>query len=191
MIESAKSAYSQYFSISGRASRYEFWSFMLYQFVGLILIGCICVLASYVFDDKRGLSFTLMALWYLFHLIPNFTILVRRLHDTSRSGWWLLLVCLHGLGVLILFIFTLSRSSEDNEYGPKRDLKYWYLNKAFCLLRLRWWRHSLLWRINKKRGLYFRKILFKYVCDSGRIQTCNLLIRSQMLYSVELRSHAS
>lgn len=59
MIESAKSAYSQYFSISGRASRYEFWSFMLYQFVGLILIGCICVLASYVFDDKRGLSFTL------------------------------------------------------------------------------------------------------------------------------------
>lgn len=124
MIESAKSAYSQYFSISGRASRYEFWSFMLYQFVGLILVGCICVLASYVFDDKRGLSFTLMALWYLFHLIPNFTILVRRLHDTSRSGWWLLLVCLHGLGVLILFIFTLSRSSEDNEYGPKRDLKY-------------------------------------------------------------------
>ena len=42
--------------------------------------------------------------------------------------------------------------------------------------------------INKKRGLYFRKILFRYVCDSGRIQTCNLLIRSQMLYSVELRS---
>ena len=41
---------------------------------------------------------------------------------------------------------------------------------------------------NKKRGLYFRKILFRYVCDSGRIQTCNLLIRSQMLYSVELRS---
>jgi formylglycine-generating enzyme len=31
---------------------------------------------------------------------------------------------MHGLGVLILFIFTLSRSSEDNEYGPKRDLKY-------------------------------------------------------------------
>ncbi len=42
--------------------------------------------------------------------------------------------------------------------------------------------------INKKRGLYFRKILFRNVCDSGRIQTCNLLIRSQMLYSVELRS---
>ena len=42
--------------------------------------------------------------------------------------------------------------------------------------------------INKKRGLYFCKILFRYVCDSGRIQTCNLLIRSQMLYSVELRS---
>ena len=58
----------------------------------------------------------------------------------------------------------------------------------FCLLRLRRGRHSLLWRINKKRGLYFRKILFRYVCDSGRIQTCNLLIRSQMLYSVELRS---
>ena len=42
--------------------------------------------------------------------------------------------------------------------------------------------------INKKGGLNFRKILFRYVCDSGRIQTCNLLIRSQMLYSVELRS---
>ena len=48
-------------------------------------------------------------------------------------------------------------------------------------------RHSLL-QHKQKRGLYFRKILFRYVCDSGRIQTCNLLIRSQMLYSVELRS---
>lgn len=44
--------------------------------------------------------------------------------------------------------------------------------------------------INKKRGLYFCRILFRYVCDSGRIQTCNLLIRSQMLYSVELRSQS-
>ncbi len=39
---------------------------------------------------------------------------------------------------------------------------------------------------NKKRMLH--EVISSF-CDSGRIQTCNLLIRSQMLYSVELRSH--
>ena len=40
---------------------------------------------------------------------------------------------------------------------------------------------------DKKNGS--RKLLCEILCDSDRIQTCNLLIRSQMLYSVELRSH--
>lgn len=44
----------------------------------------------------------------------------------------------------------------------------------------------------RKRGIYLRKhLLVLILSDSDRIQTCNLLIRSQMLYSVELRSHIS
>ena len=46
-------------------------------------------------------------------------------------------------------------------------------------------RRAILWIETKKRGISIPLLL----CDSCRIQTCNLLIRSQMLYSVELRSH--
>ena len=55
-------------------------------------------------------------------------------------------------------------------------------HKKFCLVV-----------IETKKGIYFRKYLLAklILSDSDRIQTCNLLIRSQMLYSVELRSHIS
>ncbi|MEA2025478.1 MAG: DUF805 domain-containing protein [Chloroflexota bacterium] len=50
--------------------------------------------------------------------LPNLAVTVRRLHDTGRSGWWLLIVFIPFVGGLILFVFLLLDSrSESNSWG--------------------------------------------------------------------------
>jgi len=50
--------------------------------------------------------------------LPNLAVTVRRLHDTGRSGWWLLLVFIPFIGGLILFVFMLLDSQpESNKWG--------------------------------------------------------------------------
>ena len=52
-------------------------------------------------------------------IIPSLAIWVRRLHDTDRSGWWLLLIFIPVLGAIVLFIFSVLESTPgDNSYGP-------------------------------------------------------------------------
>jgi uncharacterized membrane protein YhaH (DUF805 family) len=52
-------------------------------------------------------------------LIPGIAVTVRRLHDTSRTGWWVLIVFVPLVGALILMIFMVLESQPgDNEYGP-------------------------------------------------------------------------
>ena len=44
---------------------------------------------------------------------------VRRLHDTGRSGWWLLLAVIPLVGQLVLLYFFIDEGDEgDNDYGP-------------------------------------------------------------------------
>ena len=117
MFDAIKSAYSHYFTLNGRATRSEYWWFWLYQSLGYIVIVSACIAASVAFQDNEGLSFILVGIFGIFHIIPNITILVRRLHDSSKSGWWVLLFFLSGPGTLILFIFTLLPSEGDNKYG--------------------------------------------------------------------------
>ena len=101
----------KYADFSGRARRREYWMFVLINF----LIGCgLGVIAALV----HGLTF-LSWVYSLAVLVPSIAVSVRRLHDTSRSGWWLLigLVPLIGLIVLIVF-FATDGEPGDNEYGP-------------------------------------------------------------------------
>ena len=67
---------------------------------------------------KVSIFFTPLILFVLLNVIPNFTILVRRLHDSSKSGYWLLLLLLLiPLCFLVILIFTLLPSDGDNRYG--------------------------------------------------------------------------
>lgn len=103
--------FQKYADFGGRAKRSEFWSFAI---VDTIIRIALFVLALQV-------SWWLLALLSLYGLvvfIPGWAVTVRRLHDTGRSGWWLLL-SLVPLGVLVLFIFYLMGSDGDNEYGPE------------------------------------------------------------------------
>ena len=101
---------STYAQFSGRASRSEFWWFSL----GNLLISS----AFGVIDLALG-SAVFTSLYLLGTIIPSIATVFRRLHDTGRSGWYLLLVLIPIVGPLVLLAFYVSKGDKRaNKYGP-------------------------------------------------------------------------
>ena len=112
---------------SGRATRREYWMFQLagilfwfvFSFAVVILSGVLSLIDESLVIVAMFLSY----LYPLAILIPSLGILVRRLHDTGRSGWMILLSLIPFVGPIVLFIFTLLDSQTGtNAYGS--SLKY-------------------------------------------------------------------
>ena len=95
----------KYADIHGRASRREYWLFILINSVVWGILGEISAQIGIVYIVATGL--------------PMATVGVRRLHDTNRSGGWWWLQLLPIIGTIIVFVWTVSRGTEgDNDYGP-------------------------------------------------------------------------
>jgi len=110
------SVLKKYVEFSGRASRTEFWMFNLFNFIALIVIS---VLGVIVGGKESAVGSLLMCLYLLATLLPNIGVSIRRLHDTGRSGWWLLLALVPLVGGIVLLVFYILESQVgDNEYGP-------------------------------------------------------------------------
>lgn len=113
---------SQYADFGGRARRMEFWMFNLISF----LISLTLVFADTLtgmMDATVGLGL-LSGIYALAVFVPSLAVSVRRLHDTNRSGWWLLLIFIPFLGALALIVlFFLGGTPGDNRYGanPKGE----------------------------------------------------------------------
>lgn len=106
----------RYAQFTGRARRSEYWYY--YLFYVLILIGLAIVDAiSGTFNAAVGMGL-LSGVFGLAMLIPSLAVSVRRLHDTGRSGWWLLLGLLPLIGAIVLLVFMLLDSKPgDNQFG--------------------------------------------------------------------------
>ena len=101
---------NKYADFSGRARRSEFWYFALFNVAASFIAGLI---DSIIGQPILGLLYTLAV------LIPGIAVSVRRLHDTGRSGWWLLLALLPILGAIALIVFYCQDSEPGlNQYGP-------------------------------------------------------------------------
>ena len=101
---------SKYATFTGRARRSEFWYFYLF----VMLLDIVVVVAS-----PSSLQTPLEALVGLVVLLPNLAVSVRRLHDTGRSGWWLLIGLIPLAGPIILIVlFASDTTYSGNEYGP-------------------------------------------------------------------------
>lgn len=109
-------ALKKYATFSGRAQRAEYWYFILFYiliFVGLSIIDGIIG----AFSAEAGIGL-LSGLYSLAILIPSLAVGARRLHDTGRSGWWLLIGIIPLIGPIILIVFFVQDSmSGDNLYG--------------------------------------------------------------------------
>jgi uncharacterized membrane protein YhaH (DUF805 family) len=111
------SALRQYATFSGRARRKEYWMFLLVHvaiYALLILVDGLT--GTFDMGTERGLLGTL---YIVGTLLPWIAVAMRRLHDTDRSGWWLLLGLIPLVGQAIL-LFCLIQEGDDgsNDYGP-------------------------------------------------------------------------
>lgn len=107
----------KYAVFDGRARRKEYWFFILFNVLISMALGIIDRLTGNI-DPATGLG-VLSSLYPLGVMIPGIAVSVRRLHDTGRSGWWLLINFVPVLGAIVFFFFMVIDSNpERNEYGP-------------------------------------------------------------------------
>lgn len=107
----------KYAVFSGRARRAEYWWFALFNLLASIALGIVDGLTG-MFNPEAGIGL-LGGLYTLAVLLPSLAVLVRRLHDTNRSGWWVLIALIPLIGAIVLLVFVLLDSqSGENQYGP-------------------------------------------------------------------------
>lgn len=117
--DSITSAFRQYATFSGRARRSEYWWFFLFQF--LVSIAAAIVDATIGTDDLFGEGGwgLVQLLVFLPLFLPGLAVSARRLHDTNRSGWWLLIGLIPLVGLIVLLVFFVFDSTPGpNRYGP-------------------------------------------------------------------------
>jgi uncharacterized membrane protein YhaH (DUF805 family) len=105
------------FSFDGRARRKEYWMFTLFAVIIVVVLSLIDVAVGTYFETLEvGL---LSGIFWLAILIQSIAVGVRRLHDTGRSGWWLLLILIPLVGpIIVLVLMALEGRQGDNQYGP-------------------------------------------------------------------------
>jgi uncharacterized membrane protein YhaH (DUF805 family) len=106
----------KYAVFSGRARRKEYWMFVL---ISTIISIVLSALDAALGLTRMGGVGPLDGIYSLAVLIPSIAVSIRRLHDTNRSGWWLLINMIPVIGWIIYFVFLVSDSDPGtNEYGP-------------------------------------------------------------------------
>lgn len=111
--QAIKSGFSHYVIFSGRACRSEYWFWVLFA----VLVGAVTAMLDVaIFGYHAGIApFNGIAGLILF--LPGLAMAARRLHDTDRTAWWLLLV-LTGIGAILLVVwFCFKGTSGPNRFG--------------------------------------------------------------------------
>ena len=116
--EAIKRFYINTFDFKGRASASEFWWIFLYSIIADIPLSS---LAESETTALSVLGIVLSCLWVAFHFIPSLSLVVRRLHDVGKSGFWCLFGFVPVVGNIALLIWMASGSKADNDWGPKAD----------------------------------------------------------------------
>ncbi len=101
--ESISTGFKKYADFSGRASRSEFWWWILF----VVLLNAVAGFLGDILSILVGLAL----------LLPNIAITARRLHDTDKSGWWQLIALIPLIGWLILIYFCVQGPVEPNRFG--------------------------------------------------------------------------
>jgi uncharacterized membrane protein YhaH (DUF805 family) len=107
----------KYTVFNGRSSRREYWMFFLFNLIFAIVAA--------VLDGVLGLTIKnigygpIYLLYALGTLIPGIAVGIRRLHDTGRSGWYMLVAFIPCVGgIILLVLFATPGDVGENEYGP-------------------------------------------------------------------------
>ena len=123
----------KYATFSGRARRAEYWSFLLLM---VLVTTAIMIVLTASLDGEAMVgtpeefeamataggpamwALSALSIFYLFTFIPWLAVSVRRLHDSDKSGWWLLLNLIPAGTLVLLIFYLLDGTRGPNKYGP-------------------------------------------------------------------------
>jgi uncharacterized membrane protein YhaH (DUF805 family) len=108
----------KYTVFSGRARRKEYWMFVLFSFIVSVVLS--------ILDRVLGLNYGpgdsngwLQTIYGLAVLLPSIAVAIRRMHDTNRSGWWILINLIPCVGFIWFIVLAAQEGTAgDNQYGP-------------------------------------------------------------------------
>ncbi|WP_237217291.1 DUF805 domain-containing protein, partial [Falsiroseomonas oryziterrae] len=109
--DAVRTCLQNYVTFSGRARRSEFWFFILFNLLVQVVAA---ILDSFLGDTGIMGAIASLALF-----LPGLAVSVRRLHDTGRSGWWVLLGLVPLVGIIVLIVWYANRGEDGpNRFGP-------------------------------------------------------------------------
>ena len=125
-LDAIKNAFVKCFDFKNRSSRSEFWYFYLFT----TAVGFLGIQIDRLLNlEILGLQLTqnvnevailgpIYIFFYFLFFIPSLSLYIRRLHDTDRSGWWLLIALIPFIGIItLIFFWCLKGSQSRNTYG--------------------------------------------------------------------------
>jgi len=115
-VDAIRSCFAQYVGFSGRARRSEYWYFFLFNILVNIVASILDVAIGTNWGSGSGLISLIASLALL---LPGLAVAFRRLHDTDRSGWWILIGLIPLVGFIVLLVFFVMDSTPGpNRFGP-------------------------------------------------------------------------
>ncbi|GAB2641002.1 DUF805 domain-containing protein [Kribbella swartbergensis] len=108
----------KYAVFSGRARRKEYWMFVLFNVIISIILGIIDRIIGTDFGNNSGNGW-LSTIYSLAVLVPSIAVGIRRMHDTNRSGWWVLINLVPCIGWIWFIVLAAQEGTAgDNQHGP-------------------------------------------------------------------------
>ena len=110
----------KYAVFSGRARRKEYWMFVLFNVIASIILSILDKILGLDFGSgSTSSSGWLSTIYSLAVLLPTIGVAIRRMHDTGRSGWWILINLIPCIGWIWFIVLAAQEGNAgDNQYGP-------------------------------------------------------------------------
>ena len=114
MIDAYKRFLRNYANFNGRSTRADYWWVMLCNFIIGFALGFLSGVTN------SNIFMYVAYIYALAVIVPGIALVVRRLHDINRSGWYYFMACIPIAGPIIFLVYMLTDSvNEGNQYGER------------------------------------------------------------------------
>lgn len=110
--------FKKYAVFSGRARRSEYWYFVLFNLLVSLALFFVGAVLTAMMGGRSNTGMIPFDLYSLAAFLPALGVTVRRLHDTGRSGWWVLLGFVPFANLILIFWLCEDGQPGENVYGP-------------------------------------------------------------------------